>query len=258
MLMRFFVACAYFIAWFFIVTHGAPSLSISWEENIPHTDTTLPYVIEAPFYYSQRHQLFFSRESVWNDAHLERFVTKTIPLNNRDYRPANLTILSGAYIDPAGRLGYIRSDAHEALLWLARAFYSEFQTPLVAISGYRSADYQKRLWDLGKCTPTLCAPPGYSEHQLGLAIDIFDASTKEDYIKNKRLARYIHWIQNHAHTYGYIQSYQRGPETDGYDIEPWHWRYIGSELATRLYERRFTYSEYIEWESFVRFWQLGW
>jgi LAS superfamily LD-carboxypeptidase LdcB len=60
---------------------------------------------------------------------------------------------------------------------MAKAFELEFGEPLVVISGYRSAEYQQRLWNLGRCHDTLCAPPGYSEHQLGLAVDIFDAST---------------------------------------------------------------------------------
>lgn len=92
---------------------------------------------------------------------------------------------------------------------MGRDFRTKFGTPLVVVSGYRSASYQQRLWDLGRCTDTLCAPPGYSEHQLGLAIDVFDATTASDYMKNALYKKYITWIQAHAHKYGYTQSYQK-------------------------------------------------
>jgi LAS superfamily LD-carboxypeptidase LdcB len=57
------------------------------------------------------------------------------------------------------------------------------------------------MWDLGKCNATLCAPPGYSEHQLGLAIDIFDATTEEEYFQNEKYREYISWLQENAHKY---------------------------------------------------------
>ena len=92
---------------------------------------------------------------------------------------------------------------------MARDFQKEFGDPLIVISGYRSAAYQTRMWDLGKCTDTLCAPPGYSEHQLGLAVDLFDATTATEYYKNVRYRKYIAWLTLHAHEYGYTQSYQK-------------------------------------------------
>lgn len=82
------------------------------------------------------------------------------------------------------------------------------------------------MWDLGKCNATLCAPPGYSEHQLGLAIDIFDATTEAEYYQDSKYRRYIAWLQAHAHEYGWHQSYQNGEYIDAYEIEPWHWRYL--------------------------------
>lgn len=64
------------------------------------------------------------------------------------------------------------------------------------------------MWDIGHCTPVYCAPAGHSEHQLGLAIDIFDATTREEYMSNPKHVQYIDWLQKHAHLYGYHQSYQ--------------------------------------------------
>jgi D-alanyl-D-alanine carboxypeptidase len=136
-------------------------------------------------------------------------VTKTIPLADTNYEPSDLIALSGSSVEQAGRNSYLRQDAYSALDAMGRDFRKTFGKPLVVISGYRSAAYQQRLWDLGRCTDTLCAPPGYSEHQLGLAIDVFDATTASDYMRNALYKKYITWIQKNGHIYGYTQSYQR-------------------------------------------------
>lgn len=65
------------------------------------------------------------------------------------------------------------------------------------------------MWDLGKCTDSLCAPPGHSEHQLGLAVDLFDATTEEEYYKNPKYVAYVGWLKRYAHLYGWTQSYQK-------------------------------------------------
>jgi D-alanyl-D-alanine carboxypeptidase len=164
---------------------------------------------------AHKSQYFLSLKSTvrlplfYDDASLYRFVSRSTPLSSPSYAPENLVSVSGANIDEAGRRSLIRSDAKEALLELAKAYEKEFQTPLVVISAYRSAAYQKRLWDLGRCTDSLCAPPGYSEHQLGLAVDFFDASTLRDFESNKKYKSYIRWLQKNAHLYGWTQSYQK-------------------------------------------------
>jgi zinc D-Ala-D-Ala carboxypeptidase len=123
------------------------------------------------------------------------------------------------------------------------------------VSGYRSAAYQQRLWDLGRCRDALCAPPGYSEHQLGLSVDLFDASTDQIYMKNGSYARYISWLRAHAHLYGWHESYQNGESIDAYQKEPWHWRYLGIELATRLKKLDMSYTEYVRFEKVLKFWR---
>ncbi len=135
----------------------------------------------------------------------------------------------------AGRSGLkLRKEARDSLWILATDFEKRYGTPLTVISTYRSAAYQQRMWDLGKCTDSLCAPPGYSEHQLGLAMDVFDATTERDYEENQNYRRYIAWFKNNAHRYGWTQSYQKGESIDNYEVEPWHWRYIGVDMATKL------------------------
>jgi hypothetical protein len=53
------------------------------------------------------------------------------------------------------------------------------------------------------------AQPGYSEHQLGLAVDVFDASNEKEFTSNSNYRKYVKWLQNNAHIYGWTQSYQK-------------------------------------------------
>ena len=205
--------------------------------------------VSAPFLFSQIQKSRNRNLPVWQDADITRFVTKRISLYDREYIPTDLVSISGSSIDEAWRSSMLRREARDALWDMNREFEWEFGTPLVVVSGYRSAKYQQRLWDLGRCTDTLCAPPGYSEHQLGLAIDIFDASTARAYMSNPRYRQYVTWLSMYAHEYWYTQSYQKWESIDAYEVEPWHWRYLGVTLATKLHDLSMTYSEYTELES---------
>lgn len=188
----------------------------------------------------------------YEDSSLLRFVNRYQSLNDTTYAPTNLVSISGAHINEAGRKSYLRMEAKEALFALAEAFQKEFSEPLTVISGYRSANYQKRLWDLGRCTDSLCAPPWYSEHQLGLAVDLFDATTEREFENNKRYRRYVAWLREHAHLYGWTQSYQKWVAIDTYQIEPWHWRYVGIPMATRLKELGWSYAEYVGFQEAIQ------
>ncbi len=192
-----------------------------------------------------------------SDSTREKFVSKYQSLDNREYAPDDLESISGSHIDMAGRNVFLRKEALVSLRKLAWTFEETFGTPLVVISGYRSASYQQRMWDLGKCSDTLCAPPGYSEHQLWLAMDIFDATTESEYEKNARYRRYIGWMQANAHLYGWTQSYQNGEYIDAYEVEPWHWRYLWVDLATKLKGLNMSYTEYVRIQGVLRwYWFL--
>lgn len=107
------------------------------------------------------------------------------------------------------------------------------EKPVLVVSGYRSYAYQKGIKDRG-CPDSLCAKPGRSEHQTGLAADLFDASTEKDFLADPARAGYFAWLGKNAARYGFVNSYRDGREADGYDREPWHWRYVGRALAAEL------------------------
>ncbi len=82
-------------------------------------------------------------------------------------------------------------------------------------------------------------------------MDVFSASSDADF--RKGYGPYFEWMRMHAHEYGWTQSYQKGRAVDGYVVEPWHWRYVGVELASYLAKNKMTFSEYVGfrrgWES---------
>lgn len=122
---------------------------------------------------------------------------------------------------------------------------------LVARSGYRSYNTQDILYrsivkSKGQAyADRYSAKPGTSEHQTGLAMDITSKGVNfqlsEDFGK---LPEGI-WVKENAHKYGFIIRYPKGKEKIvGYEYEPWHIRYVGVELATKIYESGLTVEEY--------------
>ncbi len=116
------------------------------------------------------------------------------------------------------------------------------------ISGYRSYQTQENLYkrylqnDPQWLVDTYSARPGHSEHQTGLAIDVSDGNLS---ILQFESTSSFTWMTTNAHLYGFILRYQKGKqEITGYKYEPWHYRYVGIEVATFLYETRMTYDEY--------------
>lgn len=186
-----------FLIGFLIIGYFVPSISAS-EINI-YTRSSYTLGLRAPI----RLPIFY------DDASIFRFVSRTTPLSASTYAPTDLMSISGSFINQAGRNSVLRKEARDTLFEMAEGFYSDFGIPLTVVSGYRSAAYQQRLWDLGRCTDSLCAPPGYSEHQLGLAVDLFDASSEKEFSTNPTLRKYITWLKKNAHQYGWTQSYQK-------------------------------------------------
>lgn len=107
-------------------------------------------------------------------------------------------------------------------------------------STYRSYTDQKTVYDgwlALKSNNTLLAEsvsarPGYSEHQTGLAIDIKTTNCSLECLKTS--PQYL-WLKQRAHEFGFVERYPEGlASITGYSHEPWHWRFIGIEDATRM------------------------
>ena len=103
-------------------------------------------------------------------------------------------------------------------------------------SGFRSYSYQKTLYnnyvnrDGVVAADTYSARAGHSEHQSGLA---FDVNTINNSFANTEEGK---WLNDNCYKYGFILRYPNGKSDEtGYQYEPWHFRYVGVELAEKLY-----------------------
>lgn len=120
---------------------------------------------------------------------------------------------------------------------------------IIAMSGYRSYEYQENLYneyleiDKPEVVDTYSAKPGHSEHQTGLAIDV--CTNTKDYIEFIDTEEYK-WVKDNCYKYGFIIRYPKGKENiTGYKFEPWHIRYIGDK-AKYIYKNNITLEEYLK------------
>lgn len=162
-----------------------------------------------------------------------------------DYEPSNITSLDLSYSYDNNRVSKETSDAY---LEMAKAAKKD-NISLMANSSFRTYDrqeavYKEFYYSKGvNYADKYAARAGYSEHQTGLAIDIFTSgrSTTSDFDTSDAFK----WLQTNAHKYGFILRYPKDKEyLTGYNYESWHYRYLGVETATKVYESGLTYDEY--------------
>jgi D-alanyl-D-alanine carboxypeptidase len=110
---------------------------------------------------------------------------------------------------------------------------------LYVLSAYRSFDEQRALkgaytvtYGAGSAN-TFSADQGYSEHQLGTTVDFITTGLNGQLAGFQNTAAY-QWLLNNAYKHGFILSYPQG--NGHYIFEPWHWRFVGEELARELHQ----------------------
>jgi len=123
--------------------------------------------------------------------------------------------------------------------------------PLLFASGYRSEEYQRQLYQSyveqggQEFADKTSAKPGTSEHQTGYAFDVCELNKDCTLEKSFGDTKAGIWLQQNAHRYGFIIRYLNGKEAEtGYDYEPWHLRYVGTELATELHDSNRTMEDF--------------
>ncbi len=156
-------------------------------------------------------------------------VNKSYPLP-KDYRPDNDELTS----ETSNAFEKMRVDAQAEGL------------NLYISSGFRSYEYQAQLYqryadrDGYEKADTYSARAGYSEHQTGLA---FDLNTIDDSFANTPEGK---WVAENCWKYGFILRYPKGKEAQtGYQYEPWHLRYLGEDMAKKVYDSGLCLEEYL-------------
>jgi D-alanyl-D-alanine carboxypeptidase len=174
------------------------------------------------------------------------------------YRPRDLVSVREGGV--AGG-GLIREVVIEDLKAMAAAAERN-GTPLVAWSPFRGYKQQLALfngyagWNGERYTNfkdavTFSARPGHSEHQTGLTID-FVAVGDTGLTSNWEVTRTGAWMAKNAWEYGWLMSYPKGKaDLVCYSYEPWHYRYVGRELAKEIHDSGLTIREYL-WANFTQ------
>ena len=162
-----------------------------------------------------------------------------------EYIPEDLTTINLNYAYDDNR---VRKEVSDAYVKMASAA-KEDGVKLIANSSFRDYDRQEAVYKDFYYSEGIdyadkyAARPGHSEHQTGLCIDIFTGgnSTTENFEDSDAFK----WLSKNAYKYGFILRYPKGKEyLTGYNYESWHYRYLGVDTATKVYNSKLTYDEY--------------
>ena len=158
---------------------------------------------------------------------------------NENYTPAKLSNIYPQFVFGTNTLQF-ESDALPFLVLLIDSARAS-GVDLSVISAYRSFGTQASLKSSYKQTfgagtaNSFSADQGYSEHQLGTAVDLTTTKVGDSFSGFDKTSAYS-WLTNNAYLYGFILSY---PQGNGYYVyEPWHWRFVGVKLAAMLHAER--------------------
>lgn len=166
---------------------------------------------------------------------------------NENFIPMRLSKINNRYVMPDKKDLYFHGNGVKFLEdMLDDAKDAGFDIRI--ISAYRSFDEQTDLKGqytqiYGSGSNAFSADQGYSEHQLGTTVDIVDMDTRttSDSFANTEAYK---WLVDNAYRYGFVLSY---PENNAFYIfEPWHWRFVGVDLARDLHRAD---AQFYEWDQ---------
>lgn len=163
---------------------------------------------------------------------------------SEDYTPENIVDVKNTY-------AYGDNEITEEVYNAFKNMWTDAKKEdlsLIITSSYRDYEFQDTLWNQYASSnseawaDSVSARAGHSEHQTGLTLDIVTYNcTMNEFEETDEFK----WLQKNAHKYGFILRYPKD-KTDitGYDYESWHYRYVGVEMAKKIYEEGITFDEY--------------
>jgi D-alanyl-D-alanine carboxypeptidase len=206
---------------------------LSWEDAVTYVNIGLDQ------------EYYTNVQLINNPVDLTVLVNKYRQLD-KDYVPPDLERMDTRF-NPEGLC--LRHCARQAFNIMCESALSD-GIHMEAVSAYRSFSYQQEVYyrnqtadisleDYQAIRDKVSARAGHSEHQTGLAVDINELEESfEETIAGR-------WLAANSHRYGFILRYPKGKEDiTGYSYEPWHFRYLGKELACDVYLSGLTYDEY--------------
>ena len=166
---------------------------------------------------------------------------------NENYLPTSLVQIDDEWVLPGKKDQYFLRDAWPFLEDMLEEAEDD-DIDLRVISAYRSFDEQNEIKGqfttlYGEGANAFSADQGFSEHQLGTTVDLTDPETGATSVTFKDTEAY-EWLQDNAHKFGFILSYPEGNQF--YIFEPWHWRFVGVDLARDLERAN---DNFYDWEQ---------
>ncbi|MEK7228189.1 MAG: M15 family metallopeptidase [Patescibacteria group bacterium] len=153
--------------------------------------------------------------------------------------PQNLVLLDSLYTEDRPKC--LTSQTYNAFISLYDALLRDTGQRLVVASAWRSTKTQMYF---AKARGEFAAPPGRSEHQLGVAVDLGISGSKEGELFGDSVV--YQWMKAHASEYGFVQSFTtEDPLVTGIPAEPWHWRFVGKTIATKVTNEKLNISKYL-------------
>ena len=163
-----------------------------------------------------------------------------------NYVPNDLETIDVTY---SNKNKLLRQEAKIAFERLSKDA-KELGYKIIAVSAYRDYNYQQKLYNeyletKGKEYADKCsARPGHSEHQTGLAVDVMGSNNNYDEFEK---SKEFEWMKNTAYKYGFILRYPKDKTNiTGFKYEPWHYRYVGIEVAKIIHDEQITLEEYYD------------
>src|SRR5690625_72309 len=176
---------------------------------------------------------------------------------DENYVPDDLVTVDVPTVLENPEINQLRQVAAEALKSMFDKA-KESGIHLHARSGYRSYQTQAQLFQNyverngEEAANRFSAKPGQSEHQTGLVMDVTSESVNYQLTESFGETDEGKWLSEHAHEFGFIIRYPKGAEDiTGYIYEPWHIRFLGVDMATKVFESGLTYEEYLEEEGII-------
>ena len=139
------------------------------------------------------------------------------------------------------------AEAYNSMIEAAR----QDEVDLRLLSGYRSHQLQEEIFfdiksernQTARERAKVSAPPGYSEHSTGYAIDLGDGTRPETHFReNFQSTKAFRWLEANAARYHFVLSFPP-QNSQGVTYEPWHWRYEGTAEALRKFEASRQFSQ---------------
>lgn len=186
-------------------------------------------------------KLTFDRRtfSIDDPASLWVVVNKLRPLNPQDYAAPDLVSVPVPYVNAPT----LRQEASDQIVAMFAQYQAETGNQMQSQSAYRSYSVQVNVYQgwvnsLGQAgADQTSARPGHSEHQTGLAMDISGVPATCALDQCFADTNQGQWLAANAYKWGFILRYPNGlTNITGYEFEPWHYRYVGIELATEMHD----------------------